>query len=266
VNNSFNLANADDYVSNAGMLENATKSPMKKTLVVVGDYWCPYNCWPGTDYPGFMIEILQKALAPHGIAIDYRLMSWSKAVEEVTSDKIQAIVGISDPAARGLLHIAEPLAFSTLHAFTKKGINWKYDGTDSLIGKKIGLVMDYQLNEALSHYLGTYYYTTRPDMFVFEDGQEAVINNINHLIDGTIDVYIEDVRVVNYYLNRAKFENYIQDSGNVPSSKLPLYIAFSKNLPHAQEYIKYIDHAIKSMIESGEYESLKAKYYIDLEY
>ena len=123
--------------------------------------------------------------------------------------------------------------------------------------------MDYQLNDALNHYLGKYYYTTRPDMFIFEDGENAVINHINNLIDSTTDVYMEDLRVVNYYLHKSKFSKYIQDSGSVPSSKLPLYIAFAKSSPFVHNYIKYIDEAIISMKESGEYESLRAKYHMD---
>lgn len=40
-------------------------------ITLVADEWCPYNCTPDTDHPGFMIEIAQYAFEHAGHTIVY---------------------------------------------------------------------------------------------------------------------------------------------------------------------------------------------------
>ena len=48
------------------MLAVALLVPMAanaETINIVSDEWCPYNCEPGSDRPGFGIEIAMEAYA-----------------------------------------------------------------------------------------------------------------------------------------------------------------------------------------------------------
>lgn len=48
----------------------------RRSLVIAGDYWCPYNCNPESENQGFLVELARRALYIYGIDVDYRMMSW----------------------------------------------------------------------------------------------------------------------------------------------------------------------------------------------
>jgi polar amino acid transport system substrate-binding protein len=67
------------------MLAIALMVPMvagAETINIVSDEWCPYNCVPGSDRPGFGIEIAMEAYAPHDIQVNYTTQDWDAAVED----------------------------------------------------------------------------------------------------------------------------------------------------------------------------------------
>lgn len=236
----------------------------RKTLVLAGDYWCPYNCNPDSDLPGYMVELIRRALYIYRIDIEYRLMSWGKAIEEVEAGRIDGIIWVSDVKGRKMLSTKLPLKYSTTSAFTRADTKWVYDGLNSLRGKKLGIIVDYLTDEAISNYVGIHY-PINPGIFVVEDGENAVIESIANLIDGDSDVYIEDQRVVEQYITENGLEPYIKNAGRVGKAKMPVYIAFSSKLPLVEKYIKYLEEGLASLKATGEYDDLRAKYNMDRE-
>lgn len=231
-------------------------------LIIAGDYWCPYNCKTDNDYPGFLIELAKESLRIYGINIEYRIMPWHQALKKVQTGEIDAVVGISDIRGRNLITTQTPLEYSLTSSFVRSDNFWVYDGSSSLNGKKIGIVMDYILSDDINNFIGITY-PVNPQMFEIEDGSEAVINSIRNLLEGKIDVYFEDSRVVYHYLMNNKLTPYVKNAGSVGRKKLPLYLAFNKDLPQAANYVKFLEEGISSLKSSGEYDYLKDKYQID---
>ena len=234
----------------------------RKSLVIAGDYWCPYNCNPESERQGFLVELARRALYIYGIDVEYRMMPWSQALEEVGSGKVDGIVGLSNPKGKKLASTEMPLDYSLSVAFTRVDTDWTYDGISSLRGRKIGIIMDYLVDESINQYIGSNY-TTNPGMFVVEDGANAVIESIANLMDNEIDVYIEDERVVKYYTQETGLAKSIRNAGKVTKEKLPIYIAFSANIPNIKKYIGYLEEGIASLKATGEYDELRAKYNMD---
>ena len=109
----------------------------RKSLVIAGDYWCPYNCNPESERQGFLVELARRALYIYGIDVEYRMMPWSQALEEVGSGKVDGIVGLSNPKGKKLASTELPLDYSLSVAFTRVDTDWTYDGISSLRGRKI---------------------------------------------------------------------------------------------------------------------------------
>ena len=42
------------------------------TISIRGDMWCPVNCDPKAERPGYMIEIAREVFEPKGHKIDYQ--------------------------------------------------------------------------------------------------------------------------------------------------------------------------------------------------
>jgi len=235
----------------------------RRTLVLAGDYWCPYNCQPGSDSPGYLVELIRRALYIYRIDVEYRMMPWVDALDLAEKGEIDGIIGVSSVKGRDLLTTRLPLEFSRSDAFTRNDTEWIYDGVNSLRGKKVGVILDYVVDEAINHYMGINY-TLNPGGFSVQEGKNAVIESIADLIDGYSDVYLEDNRVVQHYITENGLTPYIRNAGHVGRKKLPVYIAFSKKLPHVKRYIKYFVKGMASLKATGEFDDLRLKYKMDM--
>jgi polar amino acid transport system substrate-binding protein len=234
----------------------------RKTLVLAADYWCPYNCMPDDKNPGYLIELVKRALYIYGVDIEYRMMPWNVALMKMEDGEIDGLIGISNIRGKELIATGLPLESSVTSTFSRADTEWVYDGLDSLRGKKIGIIMDYAMDESISHYVSINY-PKDPGSFIIEDGDLAVIEAINDLIEGRSDVYIEDKRVVKNYIKENGKEEYIRDSGKVDNVDLPIYVAFSKKIPDIKQYVKNLEEGIASLKATGEYEELREKYQMD---
>lgn len=234
----------------------------RKTLVIAGDYWCPYNCLPDSESPGYLVELIQKALYIYSIDVEYRIMSWNDAIKLAEKGEVDAIVGIGDIKGKNLLTTNLPIEYSMTDAFTRNDTEWIYDGIDSLRGKKVGVVMGGIIDEVIKHYIGINY-PINPSAFSVQEEKNAVIESIADLIDSDSDVYVEDYRVVQHYIKENGLDPYIKNAGHVGKIKTPVYIAFSKALPDAAEYIQYLAEGIASLKATGEYDALRLKYNMD---
>ena len=234
----------------------------KKTLVIAGDDWCPYNCRQGAKDEGFLVELARKAFYIYGIDVEYRVMSWSQALEEVSMGNIDAIFGVSNPNISKLVSTKLPIEYSISRAYTKEGSSWIYDGIGSLRGKKLGIILDYEVDESINQYIGSNY-AKYPSLFAIEEGVDAVAKSINNLNNKQIEVFIEDERVVKYYTKNMNLTENIKNAGRVSKVKLPIYIAFSSKTNDVKKYISRLEEGIASLKATGEYNDLRRKYDMD---
>lgn len=231
----------------------------KPKIVLVGDYWCPYNCAPGSDRPGFLVELITKALSLYDIEVEYRLLPWYQAVLAIENGSVDGIIGISSIEGKPLITTKIPLEYSENVAYTRAGVSWVYDGLNSLQGKKITFIMDYIIDEEINNFIGMNY-TQNARLFDVQESESAVIESIANLISGDSDVYIEDKRVVEDYIKHNSVGQYIREAGMVSSKKLPIYIAFSNKIDKHKEYVSFFEQGISSLKATKEYDELKKKY------
>jgi polar amino acid transport system substrate-binding protein len=189
-------------------------------------------------------------------------MPWNEALIQMENGKIDGLIGISNAKGKELLTTKLPLEYSIISAFTTNDTKWVYDGPKSLRGKKIGMIMDYEMGEDISNYLSINY-AKSTGSFLIEDGELAVSQSIKNLIENKSDVYIEDRRVVKDYLMKNGLEDKIRDSGRIYNTELPIYVAFYKKIPNINRYVKNLENGIASLKATGEYEDLREKYQMD---
>ena len=234
---------------------------VRDKIVLASDYWCPYNCNPTDDKPGYLVELAKRVFSIYGVEVEYRLMPWYEALDKAEKGEIDGVIGISQGFSQDLAITSTPQARSTISLFTRPDTEWVYDGIDSLRGKRASIILDYNLTDTLKQYVSANY-SKNPDLFVLEDGQNAVIDSINHLIEGNVDLYIEDELVVNYYLNQHNLLPAIKNAGRVDKVPLALYIAFSKKIENSKKYLDMLENGISSITATKDVEELKKKYNI----
>ena len=122
-------------------------SALAATLTVRADNWPPYNSDPANAKPGYMVEVLKEIFEAQGVTIDYKLMPWTRALNDVNSGKYDAVIGTDRSESKGMVFPAE--SFGTLDnaMFVRRDKAWKYSGVASLKGLRLGVIDGYGYNE-----------------------------------------------------------------------------------------------------------------------
>lgn len=234
----------------------------KDKIILASDYRCPYVCELETDSPGYLVELTKNVFQIYNIAVEYKIMPWSDAIAAVESQEIDGIMGITNTDGKDLLIPHEPQAYSTIGVFGKDEIDYTYDNPSSLIGKKIAIVLDYELNnDSIDHYITTNYLKD-PWAFNIESGRNAAMDALDSIADNAADLYIGDQNIVESYLKKSNFKIQIKNCGKITDDPIPIYIAFAGSKSNSKKYITMLEEGMASIKSTGQLRSLKEKYNI----
>jgi polar amino acid transport system substrate-binding protein len=244
-----------------GGLTNIAKA---EEITLVADVWCPYNCEPDSENPGYMVEIAQQAFAKHDIKVKYKTMSWTSALEETKKQKYEGVIGAYYRDAPYFVYPQEPQGRCINAFFVRSDSDWKYKDTSSLNNKILGVVSDYSYTADLDSYIAKH--KKNPMLLQEVYGDNATQSNILKLITGKVDVIVEDVQVIAYYLSQHNLSNLtktIKKAGRVPDSSDEdgiVFIAFAPGNPNSERYAKILSDETKALRQSGELEKILSKY------
>ncbi len=228
-------------------------------IVLAADYWCPYNCLPGDDYEGFLVELAKNVFAIYDIEVEYVMMPWFQALDSVKNGHIDGIIGITKEEGEGLLFPTLPQIKSEASLFVRSNDDWIFDGIESMLNRRLSVILDYNIYGVVKEYFINNY-PKNPNKFVIEDGSEAVADAIEDLIDERADIFIEDKEVVNYYLSQRNLEHQLKAIQGLKEPASPIYIAFSPKIKIADSVIKMFDEGVNSLIATGDIKELNLKY------
>lgn len=231
-------------------------SVQSDTITLGADEWCPYNCDPGSDLPGFMVEIAATIFKAKGHTVDYRVMPWTRAIQDARTGKYNGIIGAGKEDAPDFVFPAEEAALMKNALFGKSGMTWRYTGIDSLNEKTLGVVKGYTYTEEIDSYIKAN--EKKSQRIQVASGETALDSNVKKLISGRIDVIIEDANVMGHYLKKNALENEVQEVGEMPTDKL--FIAFSPSNPLSQNYAGMISEGLVQLRNSGELKRILEKY------
>lgn len=74
-----------------------------ETVVVSADNWCPFTCAAQAAQPGFLVELVQAALAPQGLTVSYQPTVWRRAIKGAETAHYDLLLGASDQQSDTLL-------------------------------------------------------------------------------------------------------------------------------------------------------------------
>lgn len=216
------------------------------------DAWCPYNCQPGAEKPGYMVEITQRVFVD---GVDYQLMPWSRAVEEARSARIDAVAGATAEDAEGLVFGKESIGITTNVIITRRGEKWRYAGPQSLEGKRLAAVLDYSYNEALDTYIQAH--AADSSRLELAAGEDVTDQNLKKLLAGRVDAVVEDMNVAEFALAAQAMDGLVEIQAIAGGT--PLYVAFApggESAAHAEK----LDAGIVALRKSGELSRILARY------
>lgn len=230
-----------------------------ETITLVADSWCPYNCDPKSDKPGFLIEIAQRAFSRNRISVQYTTVPWTQAIEETRQNKHNAIVGASTSDAPDFVFPGTPQGSMQNNFYIAPGNSWHYSGRSSLSGIVLGVISDYSYGKSLDDYIKRYRGDTK--RLSVAEGDDALDINVKKLLAGSIQVLIEDEHVMQYYQSKHPEVVRLESAGVIIDSQSgDLYIAFSPQNPDSKRYAQILEQETINMRKNGEIRDIMSKY------
>ena len=224
-------------------------------IVLKADEWCPYNCKPGSDKEGFMIEIAKEILGGAGHEVKYELSPWDKAIASVREGNGDGVVGADNTAdAPGFIFPKEATAINSTCFYSKKGKDWKFKNMDSLKGVKVGVIEGYAYYDEVDEFV-----ESSPKNLVKVSGKEAGKDLASRLVRGILDVVIENEFVAPGVFGKEMANIEVSGCGGVSG----LFVAFS---PHdskkakSEEYAKLMTEGMQKLRKEGKLQKILDKY------
>jgi polar amino acid transport system substrate-binding protein len=225
-------------------------------ITIRADEWCPYNCAPSAKKIGFGIEIAKEIFEKAGHSIDYRILTWTRAIEETRANNYTAILGANQTEVPDFLYPKEAIGLYQTAFASLKEKPFDYGGPNSLQGKIIGVIQSYSYDDDIDEYIKeSKNDPTRVDMTA---GDEALVKNLNKLMAGRIDVVVDGAYVLLYKADEMQISDKVHFSSSDKYDQI--YIAFSPKNPKSQEYADILDKGIAEMRASGRLKEILARY------
>lgn len=227
-----------------------------ETITLVADQWCPYNCTPGDERPGFLIEIARKVFAEQGFTVDYAVVPWARAIRDARAGRYDAIVGAIRSEAPDFLYPDGSGFRAGTQAFVKAGSAWTYTGPASLEDQTLGVILDYSYGAATDAYVARH----RGDEKRVQTttGEDALERNVAKLLQGRVSVVLEDPAVMRFFLDRTRQAAAVVPAGALDSTEV--FIAFGPNGARAAENARLLSDGMRRMRASGELARILARY------
>jgi polar amino acid transport system substrate-binding protein len=166
----------------------------EKILVGVMDDYPPYIVSEKNEVTGPYIDIISAVLDNLGYDYEFVILPWSRLLSAVETGEVDLAFPLYDNVERRkfFYYSEEPIGFSQMNVFGLQGSDAEYDGNLSLLSDDlIGVVQDYFYSTEFEQSINEGVITT--DTAITSD------KNIEKLIQGRVDLIVEDFVVVKEY-------------------------------------------------------------------
>jgi len=236
----------------------------EKVVWAVSDVYPPYTFHSKEENKGFVVDVLKEIFEPLGYIVNYQTISWEKSLKMIDKGHADCLLGgyAKHAVNMGIPVPKYPIGVMRMHFFGKKGsyadTEWEYDGTEeSLMKVKIGV----QAGAVYGDEFDTYFkkaprFSVQPNF-----GNQATRNNILKVLAGRIDVIIEDHNVLSFLVHQMDLKNKLISVGHEQNMGTPYYIFFSRKSPYYAQYTEILEKGLKQMIQSGQIDKIKTRYF-----
>jgi len=220
------------------------------TVTAAQDPWPPFVMKGEINNQGISIDIMTAALVTQGYKVNFKIMSWSRAINEVKEGRVDLLPGTWFTKERtGYLTFSESYLNNSLKFIKKAGDTFEYDGIASLDGKKIGIVRGYGYGDEF----------LKATNFVRPESNDLIVN-LKKLSAGRIDLTLEDELVAKSSItaNGLNIKDY--SFTNNALSANPLYVTSGKANPRSDELIGAFNKGLLVIKSNGKFNEILNRY------
>ena len=229
-----------------------------KSLKLMADEWCPYNCDPLKE-PGYAIEIFNEIFKTNDKKVAYKIADWTEAINMTRAGKNDVLVAATVGDAPDLIFPKNEIGDSRLCFYANNSVRWKYKGLENLSKVKLGIVKSYSYGEKLDDYIKKNQDNANRIDFTFGNAPLEAMSK--KLIHQKIDLIVENEYVMSHFLNTTKQNTLFKNIGCEETVKL--YMAFSPKNPEAEKLAQDFDQGIQELRKNGRLKEILQKYSIN---
>lgn len=233
----------------------AAQVSMADVIELRADYWCPFNCEPGSDRPGFVVEIVTEAMGLHGHDVNYQTLGWARSLELARTGAIHGVIGTDAYESPDFVFGPPTGRYQSSAAF-RVGDGRPFDTREAIDGLRVGGIQGYDYIEAINDYI-TEFAGDRSRVQMMT-GDNALERNLKKLLAGRIDLVPEERSVLLYNLQTMGLRDQIEIV--VDAEVTDLFIGFSPALEISAHYAEDLEKGVKQMHANGRYAEILARY------
>ncbi len=217
-----------------------------QTINAVGDPSPPFLD-PSHPQQGVVVELVREALATQGHQLNFTFVPWQRALDGVKEGEYDILVNAwKNHDRETFLGFSDPFLRNEIKFIKVKGTSFEYSGLDSLSGKTIGTVRGYAYGDAFE----------KASNFK-RDEATTLIPNILKLIDGRVDITLEDELTAKSLVskeNPALLEQI--EFVSTPLSSNDVHVAAGLKNPKHAEFIASFNKGLQAIKANGTFNTI----------
>lgn len=79
------------FVEHTAKAETVNSEQTKKKVVLGADEWCPYNCTPGSNQPGYVVELAKAIFEKRAMISNIKLCLGDRQKQMLSTDGFPAL-------------------------------------------------------------------------------------------------------------------------------------------------------------------------------
>ncbi|MDX1453015.1 MAG: transporter substrate-binding domain-containing protein [Oleiphilaceae bacterium] len=226
------------------------------TLTIRADEWFPMNGDPFSEQPGYMIELAEVILAPHGHTVEYRTMPWERSLTMVREGKFDCVVGAYIDDAPDFVFPEQEWGINKSTFYVKQGESWRYTGIESLRDIKIGTIGSYAYSDEFDAYVEANKQSSKVQVL---KANNALEQNIKKVLAGRITATVESDLVMEAKLKEMGLQGQLVPAGLLSDGDA-MYIACSPAKESSKHYVKLFSEGVEALRQSGQLKTILEKY------
>lgn len=242
-------------------LSSVSNAGTDKSIILVADEWCPYNCQANSPNPGILVELAKGAWEPLGYKITYKTLPWARAKLYAKHADNTGLLGVGRGfETQGFLYPSKALLQSPFCFYSRLDEEWKFTGLASLRKIRLGTSYYYNYDGEIGAYIQNGIESQNPDIQA-ATGENPAQTNIHKLNTGRLDAVLEDRLVMSYVASLHSIRNLSKEVGCLKQDN-SVYIVLSEKLKSGKKLVQALDKYVEKSKKDGSFTQLLRKYQI----
>ena len=243
------------------LLASSLSSPLRAApLIMVANDWCPYSCAQDDLLPGYVVELMRDIFAEMNIAVEYRVVPWSRAIRMVEQNKASVLLATTFKDTPRL-PLSDLVGLDTSCFYAREDAGLQDPDMARIKQLRLGVIQDFSYDNGGE--LDTYIASAlegKTASVLASSGANALQSNFEKIAAGRIDLLVENCNVGDFSLQRFALEGQIRKVGTIATYRNGLLIGFNPDDPRVPQWIERVNRRVAEKRSNGELQILLHKY------